>query len=77
MTDSYRITDHPARDTDPGAGTTARGRMDTLLWVLLGLAVVANVTASSIGQPLLGIPAGVAVLGLGIALVMRRRGRGV
>jgi hypothetical protein len=74
MDDRYRLSEptdaaeHHAAET--GARPATNGT-DMLLWIVLALAVFANVALSVLGLELLGIPFGLVVLATGGTLLIR------
>lgn len=72
MTDPYRLSD-PATAAEDGAEepAPASNGTDMLLWIVLVLAVFANVALSAIGLDLLGAPFGLIVLAAGATLLIR------
>ncbi len=75
MTDRYRLTEPTDVPPTPGSAMASPRQTsdltDVLLWVVLALAIGANVALSAVGLDLLGIPAGLVVLGTGAALTVR------
>ncbi|HLU28094.1 MAG TPA: hypothetical protein VKZ65_06620 [Glycomyces sp.] len=72
MTDRYRLSEPTGENEDgPGQTAPASNGTDMLLWIVLVLAVFANVALSVLGLEMLGIPFGLIVLATGVTLLVR------
>ena len=72
MTDRYRLSEPDGAAEDGAAeAPPASNGTDTLLWIVLALALFVNIALSAIGLDLLGAPFGLVVLAAGATLLIR------